>query len=257
MPSPRPTPTVSSETADQVIVSPDGNLTAKRYNEYGSKTGKPVIVVSDISGQELWTVEYQRELPTGDPRPALRIYRWSKDSSRLYFYYAFSFDGYPTLWDGYDLQVLSLATGKVWRMLPGEGLMAFAFSPSESHIAYARNTDEPRLIIIRDLRNGEEATITVNTPVGSRTQVGWIEWSPDGDQLIYYIEIEERFFVVYLDIKTEVQRKVFDFWAEEYGFDRWIDNRQIRLISYSDRQLIDIDVLTTEQVMAGTATATP
>ena len=257
MPSPRPTPTASSETADQIFVSPDGNLTAKRYNEFYSKTGKPVIVVSDISGQELWTVEYQGELPTGDPRPELRIYKWSKDSSRLYFYYAFGFDGYPTLWDGYDLQVLSMATGKVWRVLPGEGLMAFAFSPTESHIAYARNADEPRLIIIRDLRNGKESAATVNTPVGSRTQVGWIEWSPDERQLIYHIETGEHFFVIYLDVETAIQRKVFDFWSEEYGFDRWINEEQIRFVSYLDKQLIDINVLTAEQVIAGTPTATP
>ncbi|MBN1149549.1 MAG: hypothetical protein JXA78_19970, partial [Anaerolineales bacterium] len=151
MPSPTPDP------YDKILLSPDGRYVAKLYSEYNYITGRPTIEVLDNSGSLLWTIPYQRVMPTGDPHPYLRMHEWSSDSLTLYFYYAFHYDGVYTLWDGFDLQSIQVTTGRIQHIVPGAGLMAFAFSPNEQYVAYTRNQDQPRCLIVRNLANGGES----------------------------------------------------------------------------------------------------
>ncbi len=252
------TPADSELIADAELVSPNQAYVAKLYGEYRHPSGRPTIEVFDREGRLIWSVEYQGELPTGDPRRALTIYRWSDDSERLYFYYSFRFDGYPTLWDGFDLQVLSMASGKLWRVLPGQGMMAFAVSPNERKIAYARQDDEPARVMVKDLQTGEETTIPIERIAVDNIQVGWFVWSPDSRHLLYSTENQEEIEVTVVDTRSWVQRKILDYFTEDTWFDRWVSDDVVRyLTDLNTGEMTDIDVGTGEVIVVGTATPKP
>ena len=258
----KPTPAVSdnppstSDPYDQILLSPDKRFVAKLYNEYVYHTGRPTIEISDNTGSLLWTIPFQGEMPTGDPHPYLSLYKWSSDSSSLYFYNAFSFDGYYTLWDGLDLQLIRIATGKAERVLPGKGLMAFAFSPGEQYVAYTRDQDQPRRLIVRNLTNDSESMAKIDLKSDNYTQAGWISSSPNGDKILFHTENQERIQAILLDVDSMKQQLLLEFWGEEYWFSGWSENGVMYLHS-PDNEVINIDVTTGITTTIGTATPVP
>lgn len=138
--------------------------------------------------------------------------------------------------------------------------MAFAFSPDESRIAYVRRQDQPRRLIIRNLSNGTEKSIGIDLPVEDEetyTQAGWIDWSPDGNELIYHTEVQEMIQAVHVDIPTMKQKVLFEFLDGKYWFDGWTLNGGLRFIQYPKYEVVEINVQTGEMTSVGTVTPTP
>lgn len=251
------TPSATPDPASQIAYSPDGKFIAKRYDPYGRPSlEKPVIEIFDEQNKLLWQIPYQGEMPTGDPRPSLSIYKWANDSSGLFFYYAFSYDGYHTLWDGFNLQKVNVKTGAIEKVFPGKELSAFAFSPDESSIAYAQYQDIPPKLVIRNLSTKGEKHINIDLTSENLIQVGWISWSPSGDKVIYHVENNEQVWAYYLDVETMEQKELLQFWLEEYWFDGWTADEKPRYLDI-DQNVVIIDVETNEITVIGTATPKP
>jgi hypothetical protein len=265
--NPKPTATEGQYVSDPYW-APNNEYSAKLYftSYHPPKAAK--IEISDTNGIVLWTVTDPRGEIIGDPHPNLAIYKWSEDSSLLYFYYSFSYDGVETLWNGLDLQSIDIKTGQIKRVLPGEGLMAFAFSLDGSFIAYVRQQDQPRRLFIRNLSTGAEKNVVIDLPAeneGTHTQAGWIDWSPDGHEILYYTfllsptERNEIYQAVHLDISTMKQRVLLEFFEGDYVFAGWTPNGSVRFLRYSypKNEVVEINVKTGKMTTIGTVTPTP
>jgi hypothetical protein len=218
------------------------------------------IVIEDQSGESIQVVEYLIENPMSAPRPDLAIYGWSNDSTKLYFYNSFGFDGggQPNLWNGYHLQSIEVETGEVNEILPADDLAAFALSPDQTQLAYALDSDLPRKIHVRDLDSGYEISALVLVPIregpGSKyTQIGKLTWSPSGkfilvhgfgaSQYLYLFDIEKSWVIL-----------LFEYW--EFEFDPWLNEDLIRYITYND-EVFEYNLMTGETTLLGTATPEP
>lgn len=240
-------PSPTKDPAEQVIYSPDGHLIAKKYEPYWYPTSVETIEIQSIDGSilrkipfegeilgsdgnVLWEIPPQGEQWTGDPHPGLSILDWSQDSQELFFYYSMFFDGNHALWMGYDLQQINIQTGIVKRVLPGNGLMVFSFSENQELLAYVRSQDEPRRIIIRDVKSGTERSIPIITnPDKELQQVGWFIWSPyTKNELVFYTLRNEWLQTFYLDINTMSMRLIYEDWVEEFWFDSWMPDNKLR-----------------------------
>ena len=154
--------------------------------------------------------------------------------------------------------MLSIASGKIWRVLPGQGMIAFAFSPNERKIAYARQDDEPKQVMVKDLQSGDETALPVERVVEGNIQVGWLSWSPDSRYLLYYTENLEEFEVTAVDTRLWVQRKILRYFTDEIWFDRWISDEIVRYrTDLNTGELSDIVLSTGESEIVGTATPEP
>ncbi|NUM44363.1 MAG: hypothetical protein HUU38_06610 [Anaerolineales bacterium] len=256
-PDPNATPSPTPDLADQVVISPDYNFVAKLYSGYIYPTGIETIEIQDTNGQVVWTLPYQGEIPTGDPRRYLRIYEWSQDSRHLYFYYAFGFDGVHTLWDGYNLQVMDVETGAIQQVIVGEELSAFQFSPNERYLAYTQADDSPRMLFIRDVQTGTERSVIAHVDSGNYVQAGWITWSDDSGEIVYHTWEDEWIQVYHVDIATMQTKMVFEYWVESYWFHGWsADGKSLEFISYEE-EIIAINIDSGEQITIGTAIPTP
>lgn len=245
------------DPANQIFFSPDGKYVAKRYDPYGRPSlEKPVIEIFDDHNELLWQIPYQGEMPTGDPRPSLSIYQWANDSSALYFYYIFRPDGRYNFWDGLDLQKVNIETGIIEQVLPGTEIVAFAISPDGVNIAYARSEDNPRKLIIRNLSTKSEKYINIDVESKSPVQLGWISWSPRGENVLYHVESEEEVWAYYLDVKTLQQKEILRFWLEEYWFDGWAQGEKPRYVDLH-KNVVIIDAESHVLTVIGTATPMP
>lgn len=231
------------------ITSPDGKFVAKLYTEYDDHpSGKAAIEVSDAQGTVLWVVPYQGEMPTGDPRPSLRIYHWAADSSALYFYYSFGYDGFWTLFDGCDLQALDVTTGKV-ASLAG-GCVAFAFSPDMRQLAYVDGSQ----VTLGDMATRTRITTTVQN---KGLQAGPIFWSPSGKRLVFYVLVDDggNAQMVYLNVETLKQKVLLDYFVEIPPFESWTENEAVRY--KLNGLIVVVDPETGVEAILGTATPQP
>lgn len=267
--TPRPTPSVtlsktleSSPTPDpaiQVLVSPNGNLVAKLYTNSNSSRPsleKPVIEISDKRGMLLWQIPYPGEISRSYPQPSFSIYKWANDNSALYFFEGFSYDGYITLWDGFNLQKVDIKTGMIEKVVPGTELMAFAFSPDEYSIAYARNQATQLQLVIRNLATKSEKSVRIDIKSEKPIQVGWISWSPNGEKVLFHVETKGQVWAFYLDTTTMTQKELLNFVLEKYWFDSWSQDNKPQYIDYY-KNISVVDVETGKLSMVGTTTPTP
>ena len=256
-PDPNITPSPTPDPAFQIVFSPDGKYVAKLYSEL-SPVPLEKIEIQDMAGKVIWEIPYQGEIPTGDPRPYLQIYQWSKDSQYLYFYYAFGYDGAHTLWNGLDLQVMNVETGYIQQVTFGERLTAFRFSPNERYLAYTRADDNPRILFIRDMRTGTERSVIAHPVSENYIQAGWIVWSPDGKEIVYHTYENEWIQVFHVNVETLQVKMVFEYWVESYWFNGWsVDGESLEFISYPSEEVVAINIDSGEQITIGTATPTP
>ena len=210
-----------------------------------------------MKGEVLWKISFQGKVPIVDPRRYLHIYQWSKNSTYLYFYYAFSYDGVHTLWDGFDLQVMDIKTGYFQNVIYANSLTAFRFSPDERYLAYTRADDSPRRLFIRDMKNGTERSVVAHPASENFVQVGWIDWSADGQNIVYHSMEDEWVQVFDLNVATMQTKMVFEYWVESYWFNGWSeDGSSLEFISY-EQEIIAINIDSGEQITVGTATPTP
>jgi Tol biopolymer transport system component len=179
---------------------------------------------------------------------------WSHDSSTLYFYYAFSFDGALTLWSGFDLQGLDVASGDTWPLVPSERLIAFAFSPDSFLLAFAREDDQPRRLTLRNLPGGLERTIDIGLPTDVYTQVGWLSWSPGGTGLLYWTEADERMNVYYVNERTMRTQHLLGYLGDQYSFQGWVDEAHVQFQLMAASSPIELDVQTGSIVGHGSTT---
>lgn len=244
------TPSLQELCSRQAICSPDGKWVALTLWE-GHSSGKPAIEVQDVTGAVIWSIPYQGDVPTYDPSPSLRIYGWTPDSSVLYFYYGWGYDGWYTLFDGNDLQSLDVKTGVIKDLVSG-GCIAFAFSPDMSEIAYTRGGR----VGIRNLATDSERSVAFQST--SYTQAGRIFWSPSGSKIMFHILLNDEADAqaIYLDAKTMKQKVMLEYFIEDYTFDDWTQDEKPRYMK--DRQsIVIVDDKTTIVSVVGTITPIP
>lgn len=246
------TPTPDSYA--QIAYSPDGRYVAKLYYVAGRDT----IKISEIDGTEIWSIPTQLEPPVGDPHPHLSIYKWSKDSTTLYFHYVHFPDGgdYAFWWDGFNLQSITVLTGSIQKTLPGEDIMAYAISPDETQIAYTRAQDDPFVMYIRNLTTGSEKKIAIGQRVDTYKRAGNIFWSPSGKGLAFQTEDQNSWTqTIYLNV-TEMQMKVvYGYRLSANVFEGWTDDEKLKFRNNSE--IFTIDAKTEEMKIILTSTPRP
>jgi hypothetical protein len=248
--NPTTTPT-DSAGAQFLLASPDGRYVAKLFDEFHHPSGKQTIEVLNSHGKLVWSIPYQGQMPTGDPHPSLSLYRWSRDSSVLYFYYGYGYDGFPTFFKGNNLQGLNVISGKISTIVSG-CCIDFVDSPDGTLLAY---TQRARLGI-RNLATGLTVTATIQPK--TIIESGQIHWSPSGNGIVFRVmlDTDENARFMYLNVKTMNQKNLFDHFAEDYEFDGWTadENPSFRK---GDNTIIVIDTDTGVVQPIGTVTPTP
>jgi WD40 repeat protein len=180
-------PSPTQDESWQSVFSPDGKLVAKMYEGYWHSFIAQVIEIQDLEGDVIWAVPFQGELQRSDPHSTMRIIDWAPDGSALYFYYSWAYDGGYTLFDGHDLQMLDIETGKL-RGLLTDGIISFAFTPDMSKFAY---TVRGR-IGIYDIATGDDRNVAIRSD--GIEQSGNIHWSPSSDGLVFTVLLDDVFF---------------------------------------------------------------
>jgi hypothetical protein len=242
-------PTPSLTPNPDVIISPDGNYYAQVINNISEK---PKIEIRDKSGKVLWEISYQytwdgNSAPTSD----LKIYRWSLNSAKVYFYYSFSYDGWYTLFDGSDLQSIDVQSGKIEKVI-ADCCFAFDFSFDMSRIAYTINNEVGILDLVND------TNIKTYILPGNYEQTGWIHYSPSEDMVIFHT-LDEKGMVksILLNVHDMSQRIILEFVIESIFSAGWSEAENPRYWQVDNNSVFEVDKQTLEQVLIGTATPYP
>lgn len=255
-------PSPTQDESWQTVLSPDGKLVAKAYEYRGHWHSfiPQVIEVQDLEGEVIWAVPFQGELPRSDPHSTMEIVGWSPDSTVLYFYYSWAYDGGYTLFDGHDLQMLEIDTGELRELLT-DGIISFSFTPDMSSFAY---TNRGR-IGIYDIATGDSRSVVIRSD--KIAQSGHIHWSPSGEGLVFTILVDEGGTAreIYMDVESMGQKVLFDdIWIESYYFDDWTQIDGLRYIKsdfengkFGPDEVVVVDIHTTELLIQGTPTPRP
>ena len=261
----------TTESADEIIYSPDGLLVAKQYRGSSYSTNTAKIEIQNIKGSVLWKIPFegvilgrdgkvwikipaQGEQWEGEPNPSLYISEWSRDSQYLYFYYRLFVDGRQPLMDSYDLQRINVNTGVVEKVLQGTGDMAFSFSPSQEYLIYSRGQDIPRRVIIRNTSSGEEQEISF-LEWDDDLDIGDFDWSPYSESELQFLTLKEEWLqIYYLNIEELSAKLVFEFQVEDYWNDAWLPNNILRFKTLPENEITEIDIAMPTPKIIGTAT---
>jgi len=239
-----PTPTFNPYIEE--VISPDSRFIAKRKINWSNHDEKPVIEIWSKANSLIWKIP-PTGTPIGDP---LAIAGWSSDSSKLYFFYSFSYDGWYTLFNGSYLQSLDVNTGEIKDVVSG-CCIAFAFTPDMKKVAYTAN----RKVGILDLVTGTDKSV----PILSRgfEQAGWIFISPSEKKVIFHTLMEYDGTAIYLDILTMKQKIYLDkYFIEDYTFDGWTPEEYLRY-QKSGRNIVVINPNDRTEQVLGTVTPWP
>ncbi|MBN8656881.1 MAG: hypothetical protein J0M11_14180 [Anaerolineae bacterium] len=246
---PIPSPTPPLIPNPDIIISPDGNYYAQVINNISEK---PKIEIRDKSEKVLWEIPYQYTWEgSSAPTSNLKIYGWSLNSDKVYFYYSFSYDGWYTLFDGSDLQSINVQTGKVEKII-ADCCFAFDFSSNMTHVAYTLNYE----VGILDLINGTNKK--TNILPGNYEQTGWIHYSPSGDMIIFHT-LDETGMVksILLNVHDMSQKIILEFVIESIFSAGWSETENPRYWQVDNNSVFEVDKQTLEQVLIGTATPYP
>lgn len=182
-PSPKPSPSSTPDPYHEVLPSPNGLIIAKLYSLYQNSSYIEAVEIWDTEGELIVRIPYQGEINPGDPRDSMRIAGWSRDSTKLFFYYSWAYDGWITLFDGSNLQYYDVQLEEIQELVPG--IVSFEFSPDRNHIAYLSCCE----VVIRNLLSGEE--IKKEMLDIEHSQAGWIHISPSGEKVVYHLLVDE------------------------------------------------------------------
>jgi hypothetical protein len=243
--SPIPSPTPNPD----IINSPDGNFSAQVITKVSEI---PKIEIRDKAGNVVWEIPYQYTWDENSaPNTYLKIYGWSLNSDKVYFYYYFSYDGWYTLSVGSDLQSIDVHTGKIGKVI-ADCCFSFDFSSDMTHIAYTLNNE----VGILDLINGSK--ITANILPGNYEQTGWAHYSPSGDMVIFHT-LDETGMVksILLNVHDMSQKVILEFVVESIFYAGWSETENLRYWQVDNRSVFEVDKQTLEQVLIGIATPYP
>lgn len=240
-----PHPTVESYAMASKI-SPNGEYNAYAYFYNG--TEQQTIEIKDRQGKLMWKVPYQGQLPHGDPRTTIGIYRWSNDSSQLYFCYYWSPDGGDIFVKEscQGLQKINIKTGEIQPVLL-ESYVAFAISLDETQIAYIGCQDKSCVVHVRHQSTGIEKTAYVIAK--NSIAIGSMEWSPNDSGLAYVTQDNNHMVqTIYLNLATMKQKVVkenpiFDFSGWAY-FEGWTDNDTLEFTEAGRKETIVVSTPT-------------
>jgi len=256
LPSASPTPPGPRET----LLSPRGDYIARAYHDYRDCLDymclHETLEVLTPAGVLLASTSHMRRIP-GDPHPYLVMGPWQPDDAAIYFYDVWGFDGFITLWNGFDLQGMSVPEGYVSHLV--DGLMSFAFSPDFGYLAYSREGDTPRRLVIRTLEDGSEQTIPLLLSGDGYTQVGRFSWAPGSDGFIFLTRVDTAFDFNYVPLKGMRYNRLLSCSVD--GADAcslegtWLDSRTFRVQTVAG--ISDFDVRTGELVALATRTPKP
>jgi Tol biopolymer transport system component len=197
----------------------------------------------------------------GDPRPNLAIADWSPDGASLYYYRSFAYDGATTLWNGFGLQGINIASGRIGTLIPSEGLMAFAFSPDFLRLAYVLDEDDPRVLYIRTLATDELSNIRTTVPrhdAGQYTQAGSIRWSDSGNMMILFTSTaDERAAMILFDLAQTSSKPILEFQQDQYAIEDWSRDETLRLHDIFEGTIVTMDAATGRLTVLGTPTPSP
>lgn len=260
-----PIPTSTPKIPDQTLNSPNGEFIAKFDNAYSHPAFEPQIIeILNKNGSLLWNIPYQHETEMVDPHPGMSIYKWSKDSTYLYFYYYFSPDGGDRAfwWDGFDLQRINVQDGKIEQVIPGdkESFVAFAFSHDETQFAYTRAQDNPSIIFIRNLITGAEKTANVIFSTKNYSRVGNIVWSPSDGEIAFQTETDDYIAqTIYLNLSTMKQKVVREYLVATSYFDGFSDDGNLVFLDITNGNgyKVHVNPKNGEITIIGTPTSQP
>lgn len=233
------------------IESPDGNLTARIQINLNNNYEKPFLEVRDKSGKPLWRIDYQYSWnPDAVPMDNMTIVGWSNDSSKVYFYYSFGYDGWYTLFNGSNLQSLDAYTGEVKDIIYG-GCIAFEFTPEMDKIAYTANGR----VGVLDLMTGVDQSAKILPH--EYEQVGWVHISPSGEKVIFHTLFEYDGTAIFLDTTTMKQKIIMDkYFIEIMLFDGWTIDENPRYEELG-KDVFVIDLETLSRTVISTPTPKP
>ena len=244
-----PPPTPSLIPNPDIIISPNGNYYAQVINNISEK---PKIEIRDKSGEVVWEIPYQYTWDGNSaPNTYLKIYGWSLNSEKVYFYYSFSYDGWYTLFDGSDLQLIDVHTGEIEKVI-ADCCFAFDFSPDMTHVAYTLNNE----VGILDLINGSKEK--TNILPGNYEQTGWIHYSPSEDMVIFHT-LDKTGIVksILLNVYDMSQKIILEFVIESIFPSGWSKTGNPRYWQMDNNSVFEVDKQSLEQVLIGTATPYP
>jgi hypothetical protein len=253
-PFPTPTnfPTATPLLPDQQLIAPNEKVIGRTFHLRSNQQYSETLEIINTAGTPIASFSHMQP-PVPDPHSYLVMSGWSPDSRFLYYYYVWGYDGFITLWDGFDLQSINSTEGYISPLV--NGLMAFSFSPNDTYLAYARDDDQPRQLTIRNLDTLAERSIVIQLPENETTQVGWMHWAPTEDGLIYHTSTEMNYSLYYLPLQSMKSVHLLDCameinWCE---FDQWLDNETIRVNKVDS--ILEINVRS--GLVTNTATLTP
>jgi hypothetical protein len=177
---------------------------------------------------------YGNENQDGNGSGLLRPIHFSKSEGYFYFSPSQSWDGCPMYEINYALYKLDLKTGGISNQVSPEDKVGFnfAFSEDDKYLAYiASNLKSPSLYI-QDLKKDTKKIISIN---GAYSEVGYMVWSPNNDQLVFSARsgedcFELDYYVVSLDLKN-FDQKVIIHGKELTLFPvKWIDDEHILVL---------------------------
>lgn len=226
---------------------------------YGNKSTKDRIEISQKDGTILHVIISQLEIPTWDPHSVLDIYKWSKDSSVLYFRYFLSTDGgdYAFWWDGFDLQSIDIVTGNIQKVIPTDGMVSFAFSPDDTRIAYAPEHDTPYTIHILEFSTKSEKSVVVEKGDEKYIRIGDIHWSPRGNVIFFQTE-KEGYWVQahFLDLSTMQLKKIAEYKLFTIWPVGWTSDEKVKFEDEKGNVIL-IDPYTADDLPTSAVTPTP
>lgn len=254
---PSPGPDFQSFFGEE-LASPNGEFIAILTKERDAPDGNANIQIFDTAGQLLWTIDGYFFLDKDiSPRAKLHIHHWTSDSSRLYYFYSFGWEGWPSLIDGFGLRVIEIATGIQTPILTNSWV-DFGFSPQDEELAYIYNVDQPEKIVVRDIQTGVENSARIPLDADKKAQAGWINWALDGKSLVFFT-LDEDIYVqlFYMQINGMNPVKIGEYENVEWISPTWSPNGTLIIYLYMPRvqEYIEIDMDT--GVISGTVTATP
>jgi hypothetical protein len=252
------TPSTYTEVITQSVVSPDNQLIASVNEIWWHYLFAQTIVIRDERGEEIEVIPYKGTMPRGDPHPSMRIIGWSPDSSAIFFYYSWGYDGgVPTLFDGSNLQAFNIQNHSYEDIAPG-GCIAYSVSSDGKKIAY---TSGDR-IGFYDISSRSSKSVLIKAE--HFAQSGNIHWSRGDDAVVFTVMLDnttENAREIYLDEKTMSQTVLLDnIFEESYGLKDWDQDNNPIYLKYDDNNKAEIVVIDKQSAILkviGTPTPTP
>jgi 4-amino-4-deoxy-L-arabinose transferase-like glycosyltransferase len=218
-----------------VVDSPDGRFSAKLRVNWADPNEKPAIEIRDSTGLLVREIEYQ--FPEVSWLSLLAIYGWSPDSSKVFFYYPFWYEGWYTIFKGSHLQSFDPYTGRIEDVVEG-CCIDFDFSDDMSLLAYTSETK----VGVKDLKSDVDKSADILPH--SFSQSGRIYLSPGGEKVIFHTLDGHLGTTLFLDVNTMEQKIILkDYLMMEYEFDGWTSEENPRFRKADKVFVIDLDTL--------------